>query len=228
MPYVPLDENLPEHPKVLALPFDDMNAALGLVVRAWCYCSRNLSDGFVPDGFFRTVDDKRLRELLLTDNGFGLLFDAAENGILVHDYLDCNRSRAEMEAYREIKRVAGKKGGKRSGEVRKEAKPKQVLGVCLEGASSKTNLHVLELEHKEKETRPLRACPSIPDEVRGYYADKIGREPNASELNSLMVLCKRFNSYIVNTAIGQASMQGGGADNFALITTIAKKEAGLT
>ena len=183
MPYVPIDENLPEHPKVLALPFDDMNAALGMVVRAWCYCSRNLSDGFVPDGFFRTPDDKRLRDLLLTDNGFGLLFDAAENGILVHDYLDKNRSRTEVEAYKEAKRAAGQKGGKRSGEVRNEAKPKHVLGVCLPSASSKTNPTALELAlaSTDRKTRPLEACPSksspksetrasIPDDVLGYYS----------------------------------------------------------
>jgi len=66
---------------------------------------------------------------------------------------------------------------------------------------------------------------NIPENVLGYWIGKMDREPNEAEARSLRNLCKRFKSDIVALAIGQAVTQGEAPTNFALITTIAKRES---
>lgn len=72
--------------------------------------------------------------------------------------------------------------------------------------------------------KPLSSSTKIPDQVLGYWCDKTGRDPKPADLKSLRSLCKHFPVEVVNLAIGQAVAQGSAADNFALITAIAKKE----
>lgn len=71
---------------------------------------------------------------------------------------------------------------------------------------------------------PLSSSTKIPDQVFGYWSDKAGRDAKPADLKSLTSLCKHFPPEVVNLAIGQAVAQGYPADNFALITTIAKAE----
>lgn len=89
-------------------------------------------------------------------------------------------------------------------------------------------------------TSPVLSCPdlSCPDlskdnlsldgidiSVLGYWEGKVGREARADELKSLRSLCRHYEPGVINTAIGQAVIQGSPPTNFALITTIAKSEA---
>jgi hypothetical protein len=64
----------------------------------------------------------------------------------------------------------------------------------------------------------------VEDSVIGYWMDKACRDPKPADLRSLRILSKSYGPNVLTTAIGQAVMQGDSADNYALITTIAKAE----
>lgn len=101
MPYVNLDDNYPDHPKVEALS----DPAFRLHTAALAYCSKFTTDGFISptQASKRTASYKAglIRELL---NG-GLWHEAGEgcgtttcppgraNFYLLHDYLQWNKSK---------------------------------------------------------------------------------------------------------------------------------------
>lgn len=74
---------------------------------------------------------------------------------------------------------------------------------------------------------PDRSPDGVPEDVLGYWESKVCRSPREADLKSLRTLCKNFSAGVVKIAIGQAVVQGEAADNFALITTIARAEARL-
>lgn len=96
MPWVRFDDNYPDHPKVSELS----DAAFRLHVSAICYSSRYLTDGFVSRG--------QLRRIATTDDLAGVLdelvaaglFEPADGGFWIHDYLDYNPSRDAVESRR--------------------------------------------------------------------------------------------------------------------------------
>ena len=115
MVWVKLDDQFTEHPKVvLAGPLAGWLHVCGLV-----YCGRNLTDGFIPSamvsrlatfdhigittggaaGLFEVGHDIETQELIdiLVDCG---LWEEAEGGYNIHDYLDYNPSKADVIAER--------------------------------------------------------------------------------------------------------------------------------
>lgn len=108
MPFLNLDDNFADHPKVDALS----DGAFRLHVAGLCYSSKHLTNGYIPaDRAPRLVP--RFRRAMLEELLGGLWLPAL-NGYEIHDYLDWNRSREEIEQDRErIKKArseAGKKG----------------------------------------------------------------------------------------------------------------------
>lgn len=134
MPWVRLDEQFPDHPKtVIAGPL-----AGWLHVCALAYCNRMTTDGFIPYNQvgrladFTTiciangaVDDPRTvyKPADAYDQAERLvnvgMWEATAGGFRIHDYLDYQPSRAEIEAQRKVKADAGRKGGFRSGQARR-------------------------------------------------------------------------------------------------------------
>ena len=94
MTWVKLDDRFPDHPKVLALG-DDYERGLALHVRGLCYAAGNLTDGFVPARAFR--EDVAIAARLVA---VGLWKEVA-GGYLIHDFLDFNKSKAQVEKERE-------------------------------------------------------------------------------------------------------------------------------
>lgn len=102
MPYVNLDDNYPEHPKVDGLS----DAAFRLHTSAICYCAKQTTDGKVPpDRPSRLVPKYRtsaLAELIRSgmwhDLGGGCGTDTCPSGVdgfyQLHDYLQWNKSAA--------------------------------------------------------------------------------------------------------------------------------------
>lgn len=82
--------------------------ATGLWARALAYSAKHLSDGFVPASWLERLGRKPLKACLAVG-----LIEKLDNGYLVHDYLDHNRSRAQVEAWRAKER--GKKAGNTPG-----------------------------------------------------------------------------------------------------------------
>ena len=132
MSWVRSDDNEPNHAKV----FRAGVAAYGFFQAAKCYCSRNLTDGFIPIGdlsiVFPGVTFKQAAKfaMKLTECK---LFEVEEKGYRVHDYLHYNPSRDQIVERREQRMNAGKVGGLRSGAARRsnslprdEANAKQV------------------------------------------------------------------------------------------------------
>jgi hypothetical protein len=126
--YIRVDVLLLENRKVSELTLPSFYLLIGF----WLYCGRNLSDGFVPDGVWRGSGRPRDRQMLV-DKGLAV---KAAGGYHMHDYLEHQRSRAEVEALRRTRAESGAKGGRaRAAAV---AKSKQVLQQMPGGSSSKT------------------------------------------------------------------------------------------
>jgi hypothetical protein len=111
MPYLNLDDNFADHPKVDALS----DGAFRLHVAGMLYASKHLTDGFIPANrvprLTRTYKARHLAELMEAR-----MWLPADRGYTLHDYLDWNRSREQIEADRErirkVRSEAGKKGAK--------------------------------------------------------------------------------------------------------------------
>lgn len=96
MTWVRLDDQFPEHPKVLRVGPE----AAWLHVSALCYCARQLTDGFVPaPALGRLADVKNPTALAarLVEEGLWLL---ATDGWHINDYLAYNPSREKVQEQR--------------------------------------------------------------------------------------------------------------------------------
>lgn len=152
MPWVRLDEQFPDHPKVVtAGPLCGW-----LHVCALAYCNRLLTDGFIPAAQVTRLAD--FSDVWGPDGAadFGIdPFDLAKKlcdvgmwkpvkgGYLIHDYHDYQPSRHDEHEKRRQKAEAGAKGGRASGETRRgsrnEADGKQTGSTseapCFDSAS---------------------------------------------------------------------------------------------
>lgn len=113
MPFLNLDDNFADHPKIDALS----DAAFRLHVSGLLYCSKHLTDGYIPatraPRLSPTYKDEVMEELM-----HGRLWLPANYGYGIHDYLDWNRPRAEIEEERERKRKQRSEAGKKGAAVR--------------------------------------------------------------------------------------------------------------
>src|SRR5262245_29531559 len=145
---------MPTNPKVCGLGL----ASRWLLVELWCYCGQHLTDGYVPDAVWRRTGRARDRQSLV-DKGF---IHPVPGGYQMHDYLEHQRSRAEVEELREKRRKAGAKGGqaKASAKQMPEQEPQHLL-------SKSSSKHLAEAE-AEAEADQSSA-------VRSPSADRNGR-----------------------------------------------------
>lgn len=108
MSWVKIDDRFPDHPKVIGLS----DKAFRAYIVGLCYAAKHETDGWLPPAVAR---DREASELL----NAGLWCESvASNGWWIHDYLAYNRSRADAQALREVKRSAGRSGGVASGQAR--------------------------------------------------------------------------------------------------------------
>lgn len=127
MPWVKLDDGFFDNDKIVAAGKD----ARDLYLAGLCYCARQLTDGFIPEERLSRLaieagatDVKdAVRRLCTVIRGARFpLWEAVDGGYRVHDYHEYNPTREEVLEMREKRAEAGKLGGQRSGEVRREAK----------------------------------------------------------------------------------------------------------
>lgn len=105
--FIRLDHGMPEHPKIEVLS----DAAFRALITLWCYCSRNMTDGFVTEAAWKKrVRPRVARELLASTNGMNPLVIQLPDGYLMHNYLDHQRSAEEIAAYQESRADRGKRG----------------------------------------------------------------------------------------------------------------------
>jgi hypothetical protein len=153
MAWVKLDDQFPDHPKVIEAGPE----AAWLYVAALCYSSAKLTDGAIPTALVGRLTAHRGGERLAERLVAVGLWERAPSGYQVHDYGDYQPSaaatRAKREAEVEYKRAAGKLGGVASGIARAKSKQAASTG---EAETKQTASHV-----EEAETNP-RPDPTPP------------------------------------------------------------------
>jgi hypothetical protein len=101
--FVRMDHGLPEHPKFVGLS----DRAFRVWFEAVCWCSRQERNGDVPTANAKRLglSGKALRELL-----DARLVEQHADGYQLHDYLDFQRSKEEIDAFRSARGDAGSLG----------------------------------------------------------------------------------------------------------------------
>jgi hypothetical protein len=118
--WVRFDDKFYDHPKVSALAPSLMDRCVGLHLLASCWCSNQLTDGYItehqPARLLGHPAAKQISELVRVG-----MWEPAEGGYQIHDYLDYNPSRDAVLAERESAKVRMNKARSfkgSSGEVR--------------------------------------------------------------------------------------------------------------
>lgn len=110
--FITVHDGMPDHPKIDELS----DAAFRLLVRLWCWCSRNRTDGFIREATWsKSGTAKTRRELLaelVHEPGHTCKHcpDVPAGQFVMHDYLEHQRSAAEWEALSGKRSVAGELG----------------------------------------------------------------------------------------------------------------------
>lgn len=125
--WIMVHNEMPEHPKIDPLS----DAAFRLLVWWWCYCSRHNTDGKIAAAIWTKRGTKRTRDELV---GAGLVDLLVDGDVEVHDYLDIQRSTAEIEQSKSARATAGILGNHRRWHLnRRTSDPNCPL--CLKGVA---------------------------------------------------------------------------------------------
>lgn len=184
--YITVHDGMPEHPKIEVLS----DRAFRVLIDLWCWSSRNLSDGFIPSHTWkRRVTSKTEREIL--HGVAGPLAEAVEGGYQMHDYLEHQRSKAQVEALRAKRAEAGAKGGKARAKALQDLANTQASATAsAEQMLKQTGSKPVAESVTETEDRQLQqtktSSPAPPPTVRAssgafddfwqIYPKKIGKE----------------------------------------------------
>jgi hypothetical protein len=99
--YIKVHDGIEEHPKILPLS----DGAFRLLMTTWCWCSKYLTDGHVPAAIWaRRGTPKQRRELVTAG-----LVEETPAGVLMHDYLDHQRSAAQVDEIKGARAAAATK-----------------------------------------------------------------------------------------------------------------------
>lgn len=109
-----LDTGWHAHPKILGLGLQ----AMGLHAWSISYCDATRSDGFIPHGAWPALPGAGHSCKRLLDAG---LWERCDGGFRLHDYLDYNRSREQIEEIAAAMRANGQAGGRASAQARAQA-----------------------------------------------------------------------------------------------------------
>lgn len=106
--YIRVDVLLPEHPKIEGLS----DKAFRALIELWCYCGRQRTDGIVTEKQWKAWPPKVREELLKTGLAESMVISS---GVVMHGYLDHQRSREQIDELSAKRAEAGRKGGSRPG-----------------------------------------------------------------------------------------------------------------
>lgn len=128
--YIRVHDGMDDHPKIVGLS----DGAFRLLMRAWSYCSRQLTDGRLPEAAWRDRGTPKSRRELV-DAGLAHLPGHAchhpdcppppPRHVQMHDYLEHQRSAVEVAELKRKRSEAGRKGGQ--SRANGQASAKQVL-----------------------------------------------------------------------------------------------------
>lgn len=101
--YITVHDGMPEHPKIEGLS----DGAFRALVEAWCWCSRNQTDGLITAASWRKRGTPAARKELAAAG----LVETRGDGVYMHDYTLHQRTADEIAEQRAKKASAGRKGG---------------------------------------------------------------------------------------------------------------------
>lgn len=112
MIYAKLDINYPDHPKIAALS----DAAFRAHVEMILYCRRFLTDGRIANRianrFANRFGFEVLTELLHNDPDSPSLTELPDGDYQLHDFVEIQGSRSDVESRAQVNRANGNKGGR--------------------------------------------------------------------------------------------------------------------
>ena len=153
MTWVKVDDLITEHEKCVGLS----DAAWTLWLHGLLYCSRNLTDGRIPAAMLprlSAVKNPRKAAGELVSAG---LWDERDGAWWVHDYLDHQRSKAQVEAEREAAAERQRKARERRSQEKSQRESRRDIGV------SRGPVTLLETETEtETDVNPPTPLPSVP------------------------------------------------------------------
>jgi hypothetical protein len=94
MGWVKIDDGMPLHPKMIALSCN----AVTLWLRALCYASRYMTDGFIPESAMEHLAQGEDAEEAIADLIHYEAWKEVDNGYLIVNYLDHQTCRKDIEA----------------------------------------------------------------------------------------------------------------------------------
>lgn len=124
--YILLHDRMPDHEKIAPLT----DAAFRRLVKGWCWCSVNHKDGWMPWVVWEGMTTPGQRTEL---ENAGLVEHGGDRAVF-HDYLDIQRSQAEIADLKAAKSKAGIKGNHRRYHVNKGVRDPE-CPLCLRGVA---------------------------------------------------------------------------------------------
>ena len=106
MPWVRIDEHLPDHPKFLGVGVK----GIGLFLVGLCYANRHLTDGFVPAGAVESFAGEPMHDVIAALLGAGVWTNST-GGYNVHHYNQYQPLKAQVLKKRRFLRKVGRYGG---------------------------------------------------------------------------------------------------------------------
>lgn len=130
--WIVLHDGMPDHPKVEDLS----DRAFRALVRLWCWCGRHLTDGRVTAKVWAKYATPSVRKELMAAG----LVDAHDDGsVEMHDFLDWQRSSAEVTHAIEAKKTAGRQGNHQRWHV-KEGRFDPACDLCTAAPDAPPNV----------------------------------------------------------------------------------------
>mgnify|MGYP000983724929 CR=1 FL=1 len=173
MAYTSTDYSFWTNPKIR---FAGRDAAF-LYIAGNGFCNEYLTDGFISDTDIETVafnafqrQPKKAVESLVRAG----LWDRVPGGYQIHDYLDYNKSKQEIEELRSKKTAAGRKGGQASAQARAEADDTAIAETSAQAKTKQYNY--VSISNLKDTTLP----PLPPNEIVQFgnvYNDITGNDP---------------------------------------------------
>lgn len=111
--FILVHDGIEDHPKIAALS----DRAFRVLVGTWGWCSRNQVDGFIREAVWRKRAPKKVRDELEAElvhrpgHTCRKCPPVPESHVLMHDYLDWQRSAAQIEQRKAERSQGGKWGG---------------------------------------------------------------------------------------------------------------------
>jgi hypothetical protein len=172
--YVKVHDGLPDHPKII----EAGGEAGWLYICGLAYASRQLTDGVLPkrlvprltDGSKPEASASALVRVGLWHEGEHDCPNCPEAGAdtyVIHDYLEHQRSAAEVADLRAKRAAAGQRGGKRSGESRRAASGAEANREASASAKAKQarSKNEPETETETEEEQKTSRTPAEPEDA---------------------------------------------------------------